>query len=435
MKRILKLISLFLTICLISSALAACGKTETMMTLGDKRISVNVYEFLLSRMKGTLGYYGYDITSDEFWRIVISSDGKTYNDYFCEEVRRETAYYLIADKLFDDYGLALTKEQKKAIDDLMSSHEKQAGSRAALNEKLKAFGVNYDMLREIYTTESKIATLRSHLYGDEAQKVDDKTKQDYLDQNYVCFDQIFIVAYYYLTDLDRFDDTVYYTDEEHTAIAYDKVNGKTQTDETGKTATDIFGDIEYYTADGKIAYDKQNGVVGYVYEKDENGKYTENRVIEYYDAEKKGQLYNTAVEYASVCNGDAQKFEEYRGEHGNSDTADTVYLFASAGYYASLNSDAAYFDDIAEQLCKMKTNECRVVTSSYGYHVIFKRDNAKGAYNDKEMQKTYFADFASNLIEYLWSSLCEQYMKDVKIDQKVADKAPDMQEVNANVTY
>ena len=221
-----------LAVCLLGAALVSCSGSKTLMTLRDKTLSVNVYEFLLSRMKGTLGYYGYDITSDSFWRTVVSSDGTTYDDYFCAEIEREAAFYLIADHLFDEYELTLSKEAEQKIDALLQKHEKNAGSRAALNEKLKAFGVNYDILREVYVLESKIAALKEHLYGENGEKILDEVKEEYFDENYVCFEQIFVATYYYLTDLDRFGDVVYYTDEQHTAIAYDKQNGKTQKDET-----------------------------------------------------------------------------------------------------------------------------------------------------------------------------------------------------------
>ncbi len=435
MKRFLKILCICLAMALLAVSFVSCSESKTLMTLGDKTLSVNVYEFLLSRMKGTLGYYGYDITKDSFWRTVVSSDGTTYDDYFCAEIEREAAFYLIADHLFDEYGLTLSEDAEKKIDGLLAKHEKSAGSRASLNEKLKVFGMNYDMLREVYVIESKIGALREHLYGKDGEKIEDTVKEQYYNENYVCFEQIFVATYYYLTDLDRFGDTVYYTDEKHKEIAYDKQNGTTQKDETGKIATDIFGDPEYYTADGRIAYDTKNGVIGYVYEKDKDGKYTENKVVQNYDDKTKAELEKMAKEYAEVCNGRPDKFAEYASKYGTEDTSGQMYLFASAGYYASLSSSAAYFDDIAKALSQMKVGECRVVKSSFGYHVISKRENKKAAYEDEQLKKSFFADFTDNLTDYLWTNLCSEYLDDVKTDKDVLRSAPNMQKVAANVLY
>ena len=140
--KLTKILCLCLVLCLTVASLVACGGGRAMMTLEDKELSVNVYEFLLSRMKGTLAYYGYDVYNDKFWKTVISSDGETYDDYFCATIRREAAHYLIADRLFDEYGLSLTDTDKAEIDELMAACVKRAGSRAALNSELKKFGVN-----------------------------------------------------------------------------------------------------------------------------------------------------------------------------------------------------------------------------------------------------------------------------------------------------
>ena len=46
-------------------------------------------------------------------------------------------------------------------------------------------------------------------------------------------------------------------------IAYDKETGHTRTDKDGKTVTDSNGADVYYTDDGRIAYDRKNGVRAY----------------------------------------------------------------------------------------------------------------------------------------------------------------------------
>ena len=163
-----KIISGLLLICALISCFSACG-AKTMMSLEDKKISVNVYEFLLSRMKGTLSYYGYDVTDSSFWNTIIAADGTTYNDYFCATIRQEASHYLIADYLFDKEGLVFDEKKEAAVDELMDAYEKKAGSQIKLNAELKDFGVNYDLLREIYVLEEKIKMLKDHLYGENGE--------------------------------------------------------------------------------------------------------------------------------------------------------------------------------------------------------------------------------------------------------------------------
>ncbi len=428
MKKYLRIFCLILTLILCIPLFVSC-EAKTLVSYEDKTLSVNVYEFLLSRMKGTLAYYGYEVDKTSFWKTVVSlEDGTTYNDYFRATIMQQAVYYVVADKMFDENNLTLTDAQEKKIDDLLSAYVKKAGSKSKLNEELKDYGVNYDILRDVLILEAKIELLKEHLYGEKGEKIDTEVKEEYFNENFVAFKQIFLATYEYVTDKDRFGDTVYYTDEKHKTISYDKTNGKTQTDEFGKTVKDIFGNEEYFTADGKIAYDKKNGVIGYVTNKDGD------KVIEELSEEKKSEIYNKAKQYAADCDGKTTLFEEYADKYGESESNDLIYLYASSGYYAAQNDAVAYFDDMAELLGTLDAGECTVYKSAYGYHVLAKYENAEGAYAEEENKDT-FADFTDSLITRLFEAECAEREKNVKIDESVFEEAPDMTDVGTNTLY
>ncbi len=426
MNRKIKILSLILCLVFCLSAFCSCS-VKNIASFEDKSISVNLYEFLLSRMKGTLAYYGYNVNDESFWKTVVSSDGMTYDEYFRAEMMQQTVHYLIADYLFDKEGLAFDGDSERAVDELMSAYVKKAGSKTKLNAELKDFGVNYDMLREIYVLESKIAILKDHLYGEDGEKIAKETKDEYLYANYVAFKQIFLATYYYVIDKDRFGDTVYYTDDEHKAIAYDRKSGITKTDEYGKEIKDIFGDTEYFTSDGRIAYDKENGVLGYLTEDGE-------RVIADYDDTKKGEIHALAQKYADECDGDTELFEEYIGKYNENDNEDIIYLVLSPGYYTAQNESVGYFDEIAEKLSKMDSGETAAFESDYGCHIICKYEPSDGVY-DGEEQKDAFANFYDDLISSLFAELCAGYEDKVTIDEEIWDEALTMKEVGINILY
>ena len=57
---------LAMLLCLLSfCSCAASGKT--LMSIDGTTLSLNTYELLLSRMKGTLAYNGYEVESEDFW--------------------------------------------------------------------------------------------------------------------------------------------------------------------------------------------------------------------------------------------------------------------------------------------------------------------------------------------------------------------------------
>ncbi len=427
MNRKIKILSLLLCLAVCLSAFCSCG-TKSIASLEDKNISVNLYEFLLSRMKGTLAYYGYNVTDESFWKTIVSSDGMTYDEYFRAEMMRQTVHYLIADYLFDKEGLALDSESEKAVDDLMASHLNKAGGKTALNAELKSFGVNYEMLREIYVLEAKMDTLKEHLYGRDGEKIAEEAREAYLAENYVSFKQIFLATYYYVEAKDRFGDTVYYTDEKQTAIAYDKENGTTKINEYGREITDVLGNPEYFTAEGKIAYDTKGGVVGYV--TDDKGE----KVIAYYDDKKKGEIHDLAEKYADECDGDIELFEEYIEKYNESDSREKIYLVMSPGYYAAQNDEAAYFDDIAEKLSEINYGETAAFESDFGCHIICKYELEKGVY-DKEEHKDAFSTFYQDLISSRFEELCAGYEDMVKVDEKAYGSALTMAEIGINILY
>ena len=427
MKNSIKIIGLCLCLVCLVSVFTACG-TKTVMSYEDKTLSVNVYEFLMSRMKGTLAYYGYEVDKESFWNTVTDMNGTTYDDYFCQVMKEQAMNYIIADRMFDEQGLSLSDSDEAQIDKVMNAHVDSAGSKSAFNAELGEFGVNYDILREIYVLEAKIQLLREHLYGKEGEKIDSAEKEKYFNENYVAFRQIFLATYDYVTDEDRFGDIVYYTDEKHEKIAYDTVSGVTKTDEFGKTVKDILGDTEYYTADGKIAYDRQNGVIGYVTNDDGD------KVIEEFDDEKKAELHDKATQYAKECDGDIDLFEAYIGLYDESENDSVIYLYSSAGYYAAQNDSVAYFDEIAEKLSGLEVGELTVYPSDYGYHVICKYENEPGAYG-KEENKDIFETFTDDLISTLFEDMCRKLYDGVTVDSTVFDDAPTMKEVGINTKY
>jgi len=427
MKKTVKITALALCLIMLVSAFASCGAKQ-LMSYGDKTLSVNVYEFLLSRMKGTLEYYGYDVDSESFWKTVVDMQGTTYDEYFCNTIKEQAINYVVAEKVFDEAGLTLSAEDEARVDEILAAYVKKAGSETKLNAELKEFGVNYDILREIYILEAKIEMLKNHLYGKSGERIETSDKEDYFGENYVAFRQILLATYEYVIDEDRFGDKVYYTDEEHEAIAYAKVNGKTKNDEFGKPIKDVLGDPEYFTEDGRIAYDKVNGVLGYVMvDKDTPS------VVELSD-EKKAELYTKAQQYTFECNGNIPLFEEYVRLHDESESDGVIYLNCSAGYYAAQNESAAYFDEIAKVLVALKPGECALYKSSYGYHVIMRYESEAGAY-DKEENKDAFGSFYSDLISRLFEKMCAERASDVVIDETVFEGAPTMKDVGTNAKY
>lgn len=426
-KVIIKAISLLLVSIFLLGLLASCAN-KPILELEGKMLTPNIYQFLLSRMKGTLENLGYNTDSESFWGTIVSADGMTYGDFVKTQVLEEAYAYVVADYLFDKEGLTLPETDVKNIDTLMDKLVERAGSKMNLNSELSEFGVNYNMLKEIYTIEAKMSYLKKYYFGENGENIPVERKIEYLDKNFVSYKEIFIAGYYYVTETDAQGNTIYFVKSEDRKIAYDTVNGVTKMSEFGKPVEDKFGDPVYYDADGNIAYDKVNGVVSYVLDKNEK------KIIEYYGNEELGKLKDKADEIS----GKPMTQEEFEAlipiESDLEGDSGRRYLFVSPSYYFNQSSEAKYLDDIAERLSKMKIGESSVVESDFGYHIVYKYANETDAYA-REEYKEAFAMFYSDLTDMLFHEKCDELETKIAYDKEAFEKTPSMMDISSNTLY
>ena len=163
-------------------------------------LSVNVYELLLTRLKGSLSFNGetvngMTVNQSGFWEYSDKFNGtdlQTIDEYYRDNILQNCKIYLAALYLFEKEGLKLSATVEDEIEDKLDELVRTDGngSKAKLNQVLSTYGVNYDILKEFYTVEAKLDTLKDHLYGANAEKLGNTVKDQYLEENYVHFRQI-----------------------------------------------------------------------------------------------------------------------------------------------------------------------------------------------------------------------------------------------------
>ena len=416
MKKVIKATAFLLMLVFISTMLFSCvGNTgKILMQLDGQSVSVNLYEFYLSRVKGTLASYGYDLTSEEFWNTVIDMDGTTWEDYYHEKVLDETKESLVILKLFADLEkegkVKFTDESKQDIDELVNElAELDAdGSKSGFNSILAEYGANIHVLKLAYEIEMKKDMLVTYYFGSNGSQISETVKEEYMRENYIAFKQILIAKFHYEYVCDENGDAIYYTDTGK--IAYDKVNGKQQFDKDGNPLYDKDGNFIYCYEDGSVAYDIVNGKRQAI--TDENG----NAKITYYsesELEEKLDLVEEIVD--GLVDNDTAKFEYnmYKyAEYANANVDDLQYA-----YYLKKNETSAYdyINTIRDALNEINVGEIRVVPSDYGYHIVMKYELEKGAYSD-ENNSTWFVNFNSEITSKLLKTHTEEDKLRVEVD-------------------
>lgn len=430
----------FAAVLLAVIALLACfpscsASATTLLTLQADNgktysYSVNLFQLYLSALKGNLvaagvTVNGHSATTDAYWNSMDTIDGQlqTLNDYYTKAALKECKATLIAQYLFDSYGLSLSETEKEAIEsDLNELVQTDGnGSKTKLNSILSTYGVNYDMMREHYTCKTKLTAVQNHIYS----TLGDNIKAEYLEENYVHFRQLFLADYNY----------VYVTDENGDIVYYDRSNNSVCYLKTDYVET-VKGENVYYTdsSHSHISYDKENGTPSYKITSDGDAYETVPKTEEELKAldARADQLYNT-LKTATSAEFEAAIRQEADDADAVAAYTDGYYLQKGVDYSAS-GEDYLYLDTLVEALETMQTGDVIKIRSAAGYHIVMKYDNTEKAY-EKEENEVWFQNFASGLTANVFYELCEAYYEDITVDEAVYASAADMKRVAVNYFY
>lgn len=433
---ILRLAALLLALLTALGTLGACSaRQKVLMELEGHTFSANMFELLLSRTKGNLETAGYNVKADSFWDTIIDLEsGITHGEYYKNIVLQSAKLYLAAAVIFDNEGLTLSQSVLDGIDqDIQDAMNADAdGSKSQMNSILSTFGVNLDILRELYILEAKYSLLQEHLYGTDGSKIAAGVKEDYLSKNGVAFKQILIRAYYYVYETDENGDDIYYLINQNNGkisnVAYDIENGTTKLDEFGKIIIDKNEDPIYFTPDGRIAYDKVNGVRSHKYD---GG----TPISKPYSTEELKEHKALAEEIiAGVASKDYARFESYIAEYEASGLDEILAEDGLCFLYTTGDNTSAVFNDIADKLVEMDSGDVAMLTSEYGYHVLMKYDVPKGATSDSQYSE-WFKDLPKRVSNYLYNQKCLEMAEKIKVYDDIFVAAPSMKEVGINYHY
>ena len=412
----------------VMTSLTGCAsKGKKIMSVEGNKITENMVLLLMSRMKGTLsaGGYGTKVDTNSFWDTVMDAKtGQTYDDYYTDLVLESAKTYLAAMALFDELDLKLPDsyidEIDGAMEDLIQSLGE--GSKTYLNTKLADYGANYDVLRETYIMEAKIAYLSDYLFGADGSKISAENYEKYYQENYVKFKHIFFYTTKPVYDTDENGDTIYYKDltSETLRIAYKTTGDDVEPllDDEGNNKKDKNGDKIYVYKDSKkIAYDEgTEDAPTYPNPKLDKNGYT---VTEELTAEESRELSDRVqMIMDAVKDGEYSLFDSYIKEY-NEDKGMEMY---PGGYYLTASSD---YDsvEVRDALFEMEDGEIRRIESDYGIHIVMKYELDKGAYADTA-NKDFFRTESGTLtfLETLKNQLIGTYVEKYKADIKLNDK-------------
>ena len=199
--KIKKILLAALSACLLCTG---CASGETAMSYGKTEISENVFRYWLSYYKNSFlnTYKDLKNTADSF--ATVLPNGETAEEYLYGQTVENVKMTLICMELFRENGLTLSDALETQIDDYVDDILKEyaGGNKKTLNAALATYGVNMDMLRQIYRDQEKSGALFDYMYGENGTTpVTEEDYTAYYEENYCHIRHIYVNnQYYYVTD-------------------------------------------------------------------------------------------------------------------------------------------------------------------------------------------------------------------------------------------
>lgn len=297
MKRIFCLI-LALSLCLACLLTSCTGEgSPAVMEYEGVRLTEDIYRYWVACYKAQFAYQLNEENADEIAELIDENIKKS----------------LVAVGLFNRYGLQLSDTSREQINRGISMlvEDIGGGSRAAFNEAVAAYGIDYDGLKIAFTYEQMALALRDYLFGEGGHYVISKEQYTkYYEETYARVYMIYISTVDFATD----EDDLRIWDEESGSYIY--------TEKTGEA---------------KAA------------------------------AEAKAEEVRKAL--ATLRNE-----EEFRAlmEGYTEDPSTKKY---ANGYYFSTEGDYSdYITAVTDEVHKMQIGEAREVKSEIGYHFIYRTE-------------------------------------------------------------
>ncbi|MBQ8185440.1 MAG: peptidylprolyl isomerase [Clostridia bacterium] len=185
-----------LTLAALTLGLTGCAAGTPVMTFRDETITENEYQFYLATYKSNFrSMYSDFQDTDTFYSSVLTEDGMTAGEYLNDAVRHNVQMSLICDGLFEEYGLRLSDSVIDTVDEYIADFvtEYAGGSKTAFNQALSQYGINKNMLREIYLRDERASAVFAHLFADGGEMaLSDADRAEYLNENYVRVRHIYV---------------------------------------------------------------------------------------------------------------------------------------------------------------------------------------------------------------------------------------------------
>ena len=208
MKRIFCLI-LALSLCLVTLLTSCTGNSgPVVMEYEGVRLTEDIYRYWVACYKAQFAYQLNEENEEEIAALIDENIKKS----------------LVSAGLFNRYGLQLSDTAREQINRGISLLVEDIGNgdRAAFNEAIAEYGIDYDGLKIAFTYEQMALALRGYLFGENGHySISREQYENYYKETYAHVYMIYVCTVDFATD----EDNLRIWDEESGSYLYEKKTG------------------------------------------------------------------------------------------------------------------------------------------------------------------------------------------------------------------
>ena len=158
-----RVFALLLAVVILMSVLSGCASKPYVMVIDGMKVRQGTFAY----------YYGYS------YAAYSSYGDSTVMYYALTNMCQHVAVY----RLFDQYGLKLTEEDRQSVEDARAAKIESLGGQAGYAAFLKTIGLTDKLYREILTVAPMYNQLKDYLYGEGGSKYmsEEEVRQAYAD--------------------------------------------------------------------------------------------------------------------------------------------------------------------------------------------------------------------------------------------------------------
>ena len=235
---------ILLTLLLLCLSSCSGSRGPIAMQYEDTTVTEGMYLYYMSHYKSVfINNYSSVTDTAEFWASDLV-EGMTAEEYFSEVIEENVKKNLAGAYLFDYMKLSFNSGMKDAVKDGIKDLCVTLcdGDYDKFDEMLAEYGLDRDILYDVYVMDAKVGYAHDYLYGDYGIiEIPDADKMIYLKENYSHIQHIYINNKY--------------------SYILDENGNRTYEQETGKYYTQALTDEQQSAADAKIEA-VRNGLEG-----------------------------------------------------------------------------------------------------------------------------------------------------------------------------